>query len=299
MNTINEVPQATTANLLREFPANLPARSRISRAVTIGIEVEVPWKAYFPDLWMDGFPNVGHEDLVRITTECNRREKTLIPLLMKTQECGIKRGADRYWEFAFDPVTDVSIACDHVEILRQHNLIPEGRHSLHITFGGVRVSKEMYYVAMCLEAIACSPDRVVSGFNPKSPLLSQGWARKGMAGLFEKEGDHDIMHDMQYGTEIRLLWLPDTDAQLFSLLTIAQVMTDNALRVQRGETPTSMWKDVVQQCKQALLDAGLPDRNWKRPNLEPEVWRQFADKLPEIQWHIRQSLQHHFGSLGG
>lgn len=263
----------------------------------IGIEVEVPWKAYFPDLWVEGFPNVESHILSDISVQCTEREKDLIPRLMLTEKCGIKRGGDRYWEFALDPVTDVGIACDHIAILRQHNLIPPGKHSLHITFGGVRVTRDMYYVAMCLEALACSPDRILRGFHPTSPNLSHGWARKGYAGLFEKEGSNDVQHGMEYGSEIRLLWLPDTDEQLYSLLSIAQLL---AMRVQRAQTTGEqchIWLSVMQDCKAVLSENGLPDRNWKKPHQDPNVWRVFADRLPAIQQRIKTILNNHYGPL--
>lgn len=128
---INQVPLATTVNLLREFPSKLPQRQPILRNVPVGIEVEVPWKAYFPDLWVEGFPKIDPDKLAEITAECAIREKSLVPRLMRSQDCGVKRGADRYWEFAFDPVTDVGIACDHVEIWRLYaQQLPSIQHSV-------------------------------------------------------------------------------------------------------------------------------------------------------------------------
>lgn len=287
--TFNTVPLATTVNLLREFPTSLPTRQQKLRNVPVGIEVEVPWRAFFPDLWVDGFPNVDEDVLNQISKQCSIREQTLVPRLMKSQECGIKRGADRYWEFALDPVTDVGIACDHIAILRQHELIPKGRHSLHITFGGIRVTPDMYYAAMCLEAYACSPDRVLVGFHPTIDAMSSGWARKGYAGLFQKEGSHDIQHGMHIGAEIRLLWLPDTDTELFDLLSLAQHLVTMIQQVQSGNT-SEQWSAIKAMCKAVLAEHNLPDRNWKKPHMEPAIWRQFAECMPSIQRQIRSEL---------
>jgi len=277
MNNINDIPLQTTSNLLNAFPSNLQKRDPWPRKVPVGIEVEVPWRGYFPDLWVDGFPNVDEETLARITEECTKREETLIPKLRKTQECGVKRGADKYWEFAFDPVTDVRITCDHVEILRQHNLIPEGPHSLHITFGGLRATRDMHYVAMILECFACSPERILSGFHPTSEAQSVGWARKGFAGLFEKTGSHDLLHGYQYGCEIRLLTLPQTDDELFYLLDIGQCFAVLAL----NKDP--MWTRIRDTLKMILLKNGLPDENWKKPHINPELWKDVAEKWPAVQ----------------
>lgn len=292
-NKINEIPLQTTANLLREFPTKLPIRNSTNRVVPVGIEVEVLWRAYFPDLWVEGFPNVDEETLARISAECSIREKTLIPMLMKTQHCGINRGADRYWEFALDPVQDVGIACDHIAILREHNLIPPGRHSLHITFGGLKLDKHMYFVAMVLEALACSSERVLSGFHPSQTTMPHGWARKGFAGLFFKEGDHDILHNYGFGTEIRLLYLPETDQQLFELLDLAQRLAEIVKGVQQNK-PDSLWDKTVANLSAILTSYGLPNNNWKKPHINPDVWTLFAQKMPEIQRDVRQLVSQQF-----
>ena len=117
--------------------------------VPLGIEVEVSWKSYFPDLWVEGFPSqVSPEKLQEITATCSERERLLLPLLNKTVECGVQRGTDKYWEFAFPPTTDVVVTCDQVKILQHAQLIPKGNHSLHVTIGGVIPNQDVGLVLL-------------------------------------------------------------------------------------------------------------------------------------------------------
>lgn len=287
--TINQVPLQTIDNLLQAFPGKPYLIPRTGdRIVPIGIEVEVPWRAYFPDLWVEGFPDVGAETLARITAECTEREKILLPKLMKTVECGVKSGADKYWEFAFDPVLDVSILCNQVSILQYNDLIPKGHHSLHITFGGIRLTRSAHYIAMVLEAVACNQARVLQGFTKDG--ASTGWARKGYAGMFEKSGEYDLMHGYEVGTEIRLLYLPEGDIELFALLNVAQKLACLVYDEQQyGSTPRVL-QYMINECGTILGEHGLPNTNWKKPHMNRDIWTKFAADLPSIQYEIAQRI---------
>lgn len=291
---MNVEQRATVARLLEAFPVQPPLYepNRIL-SLPIGIEIEVPWRAYFPDLWVEGFPNIPDIQLEAITQICKEREKVLLPKLMKTVECGVPSGADKYWEFAFQPVTDISITVNQVAILQANDLIPPGNHSLHITFGGLRVTKDMYYVAMALESMACDGPRIMAGFHPWMTSMSHGWARKGFAGLFEKEGSHDLQHGYDFGAEIRLLYLPSDSEGLFQLLDYAQVMGDYVASAQAGNRLPE-WDRFIERATQIIVDNGLPNRNWRKPHLEPEVWTKFAELLPgmsgDIRWAMRDTM---------
>jgi hypothetical protein len=295
MTNINQKPLETVQNLLNAFPNRPELHPQyIDREVPLGIEIEVPWRAFFPDLWVEGFPNVDEQTLAQISEQCSVREAILIPMLCKTVECGVNKGADKYWEFAFDPSTDISITCNQVEILRVNNLIPPGNHSLHITFGGLRANADVVYMAMALEAYACDQNRILAGFHP-SKVMSTGWARKGYAGVFEKEGVHDVQHGYQYAAEIRLLYLPSTGDQLFTLLDLAQRLAECVRLTQAGHH-VDQWQLFKQRAKQILVEHGLPPKNWKKPHMEPDVWQRFGQHLPSISRLVQQAINELFPS---
>lgn len=252
----------------------------------------MPWRAYFPDLWVEGFPNVSDDEMSRITRECEIREATLLPKLRKTIECGINRGCDRYWEFALDPVTDHSILVNQVAILRMNGLIPGDTNSLHITLGGIRVDRYAYYVAMVIEALSTSPHRVLSAFM--SDNQSKGWGRKGKAGVFEKEGSHDMQHDYNYGTEIRMGQVPADDKMLDLMLDIAQQMGEQILYVQQGiQSYKRDFDQFIGELTSILHHVGLPDTNWKNPHTEPQLWNHYAEVLPSLREPVKKVLENH------
>lgn len=260
-----------------DFPSYTPFKSDIP----IGIEIEVSWRSYFPDLWVDGFPNINSDLLQSISAECSIREKTLHPKLMQTVECGVKSGADKYWEFAFDPVFDTSITCNQVHILQQHNLIPPGPHSLHITVGGLPVSRSFCYLSMLLELYYSSEPRIMAGFHPTKDNLSHGWARKGFAGVFEKTGDNDIQHGYGIGAELRTLVLPASVVDLHKMLTTVQYVAECI------QTNNSEWLVIQEQLVKCLRAFGLPDINWRKPHTNPAEWSMFAKNLYRMKEYMR------------
>lgn len=292
MTHMNDKATITIANLTSAFPIKPTTLAQTQcRIVPIGIEIEVPWRDYFPDLWVDGMPNIDDDLMESIKIECDRREVDLVPRLMKTVECGVPRGADRYWEFAFDPVTDVSLLATQVAIIRANGLIPGSNHSLHITFGGLEVTRDMHYIALVLESFACTSERIKRGFLNEGQ--SKAWARKGFAGLFQKEGEHDIQHGYKVGAELRLLHLPTDDHALLELLDVAQMLGSIVHHIQHDRHHNVHWSGLVAVCKDVLEQAGLPDRNWKKPYINPEIWNRFAEQLPCIQHSVRVAFNHY------
>lgn len=282
---INDRPIQTLQNLRTRFsPEPLNSFETAERTVPIGIEIECNWRSYFSDLWVEGFPNVDADTLARISTECSEREKILLPRLMETVDLGVPKGADRYWEFAFDPVTDIGIVVEQAMILQRQGLIPLGhQHSLHITVGGINLTKDAHYMAMVLEAISSSPARILSAFHPNSQQ-SVGWARKGNAGMFLKEGSHDLQHGYEFATEFRILHIEKT-TDLYFILNAAQLMAEMIHKCQQGEQCDD-WKFIVTSCKEVLADFKLPDRNWGKPHLNSEIWRDFAFHFESIKRSI-------------
>lgn len=295
LSNINNRPIDTVGNLLLAFDKS-PSQlySGQDRSIPIGIEVECSWKSYFPDLWIDGFPNnISSEEMERITSECSRREQDLIPKLMKAQRCGVPSGADKYWEFAFEPVTDISLLCNQVEILKVNGLIPEGHHALHITIGGVEPRPVIYKIAMILEAYACDVARLRSGFGTAGPYqLSKGWAKKGRAGLFMKEGSGDLLHGYEVGTEIRTLHMPKTTNELYFVLDTCQwlVQVSETLNTCEEEIVES-WFDLMNDLRWSLDQSGLPDKNWGKPRDDPTLWEHIAERFPRLQQMTRMAYE--------
>lgn len=292
LSQINERPIQTVGNLLCAFEKS-PSQlfSGQERPIPIGIEIECSWRSYFPDLWMEGFPNnISDEDMQRISEDCLRREQKLLPQLMKAQRAGVPSGADRYWEFAFEPVTDISLLCNQVEILRANGLIPEGHHALHITIGGVEPSPAMYAITMVLEAYACSVERLRSGYGTTGPYqLSKGWAKKGRAGLFMKEGSNDLLHGYEVGTEIRTLHLPKTTNELYFVLDTCQKLVEVSHSLDtRSSYDERCWRMLKKDLVWVLEEAELPNTNWGKPRDNPPLWERIAERFVLMQYLTRK-----------
>ena len=143
-------------------------------ATTIGMEVEVPWRAYFPRLWEEfglsrGFAALSPAEAVALTEACALEEKELLPRLRLSQACGVPRGNDRYWEFAFDPCQDWRLPCAQAELLSAAGLLPrDGEGSLQVTLGGIRAGAGAQALARLLEALSSSPGRIEAGLREAS-----------------------------------------------------------------------------------------------------------------------------------
>lgn len=285
--SFDDLSRDALKSLHEAFPHVAPQQQHTSkiRNVSIGIEIECSWKSYFPDLWVEGFPNIDRTLLQSITDECATREKTLLPLLQKTSDCGIKRGADKYWEFAFPPVHDPSITCSQVQFLKDAKMIPPGKHSLHITIGGLKLNKNAVYLATLLESFSCSPERIMQGFHPSYPdTSSASWGRKGQAGCFEKIGSNDLQGDCEFATEIRTLVLPETTEHLLSILEFAQDRAEEII------TKNPNWNKYFNLVKTLLTKYDLPDTNWQKPHEDPTSWRKYAECYQAFSSDIRRCI---------
>lgn len=257
----------------------------------IGIEIEVKWKYYFPELWDKYLKHTQYKDLTisrqeELTKECTEQEKTLLPKLKATEECGIERGADRYWEFAFGAVTDVGITIKQLSVLQDQNLIPTGNHSLHMTIGNLKGNKDSYYMLLLLEILFGNKERIESAFHKENDKLSNTWARKGMGGLFEKQS-HELKYGYQNAIELRTLEVtPDTNiAQLLCLSSyVADIIYD---KMQKKENKNiKHWEKWLYETQNILIKKNLIDVNWKKPNLTPEYWLNYIAVFDEIKLEI-------------
>lgn len=293
----NVDPLATTVfnNLQTAFPCEVNSDLTYKTINTIGIEVEVKWRDYFPALHSrflldKTYSQLSEAEQDELTTLCNVEEASLLPKLKQTVTCGLSNGADKYWEFAFNPVNDISITDRQVSLLQAHKLIPAGQHSLHITIANMRVNIDSYMLAMMLEMISCSPDRIKQGFNKINPKMSAAWGRKGYAGVYQKDFN-DLVNSAQIATEFRMPVL-DTDRSFPQLIEVAAKYGDIAIDAQNGRG-TKEWSSLKKDLVKVLTSRGFPDNNWSKPNLNPGVWLKFATEFEHIQHHALKVMKHY------
>ncbi len=258
--------------------------------VSIGVEIEVPWSSYFPDLWEKyrlaelRVGDLPPSELDALQADCFEIEKILLPRLQATVECGIPRGNDRYWEFAFRPVYETSLLARQVELLTQAGLLPrDKRHSLQVTIGGIAPCRSLYYLAMVLELFHVDPSRVRSGIAKRQQIIHSGWMRKGRAGIHRKEAD-ELEAGAQVASELRLLQLP-TEAVEFAQLMKTVQWGANAIADLQDDLEsdrTQNWKAVELACSQSLVRNGLPDQNWGGAGQDC-VWTAFSERMPAIR----------------
>jgi hypothetical protein len=287
---VNEIAQHTIARLLAKFPTPLIARDPVKGKTSIGIEIEVKWRYYFPQLWEQYMSNCSYEDLLPderddLTNRCVAIENVLRPKLRATAECGLPSGADKYWEFAFDPVTDVTLLDTQVQILRHHQLIPDGKHSLHITIGNLRITKDVYVLLLLLETLGCNPERIESGFNKKFPEgLSLTWAKKGNGGLYPKELE-DLKHGATRAVELRTLEFDTENDNLLEMLKIASVVGDIIYDKQHGHPNPNiaMWDEYVRESTKILKMFQLSDTNWNKPSTSPDTWKMYMKQFNKMR----------------
>lgn len=262
--------------------------------VPIGIEIEVKFSSYFPDLWKEfdlekrGFGGLSKAESDSFSAKCSELEKDLLPKLRSTILAGVPRGNDRYWEFALDPAHDVSLLVEQVELMSEGGVLPrDRRHSLQVTVGDLRATPDVYYLAMLLELQTVDAERIAYGIEQTSKTIYTGWARKGRSGVFEKGAD-DLKHGSTVACELRPLQLPVDRAGLHRLMLDVS-WAANAIAFKQGVRPLhdaeglDRWNSFVEQAKQALYDHGLPDRNWGAgQDIDRGSWIAFGEKLQDL-----------------
>lgn len=103
-----------TIDLLKnEFNIILEEKTDLISDFTIGIEIEVKFQSYFPEIFDKYFKNKKYlqfteQEKENITNEISITEKDILKNLNKTIELGIPKGNDAYWEFAFNPVNNLT-----------------------------------------------------------------------------------------------------------------------------------------------------------------------------------------------
>lgn len=257
----------------------------------VGIEIEVKWRYYFPQLWDKYLQHTSYKSLApelqqALSDECTELEKVLYPRLEKTRECGIEKGQDKYYEFAFNPVSDMYLLADQVLLLQKENLIPSGIHSLHLTIGNLKPVKDSYYLLLLLEMLYCDKDRVASAFHQENSKLSGTWARKGMGGIFTKEA-HELKYGYEQAIELRTLQITD-NTPISKLLCQCSILADTIYQKMNGaeNIQVQQWNNWLVEVQNILQQMNLTNSNWKKPNLSPQYWYAYMDAFAQLQEKI-------------
>lgn len=267
---------------------------------SIGIEIEVKWRDYFPQLWDKYLKNTSYKELTpeqqeALTLDCNELEKDLIPLLEATIDCGIQKGADKYWEFAFDPATQMDLISNQVKVLQQVNLIPSGNHSLHITIGNLKDNKDSYYMLLLLEMLFSSKERIATGFHKDNANLSGTWSRKGMGGLFVKD-KNDLKYGYDTAIELRTLQLAD-NYDIENIVYLTSYLSDiNYQKMNNVNNPATnasinLWNTWKEKAIEVLVKNELIDSNWKKPNLSAQYWNNYINKFDILAMELKKLYQ--------
>lgn len=267
--------------------------AKLQGATTIGIEVEVKYSSYFPELYeryhlaTRSFNQLSIADQQKLTADTSAEEDKLLPLLRKVTEFGIPKGQDRYWEFAFRPAYHPFTLAEEVSLLRQLSLIPENqKHSLHITLGGLPNTSDAYMLLFCLELLGyTSAKRLAAGIQRNKAVA---WGRKGFGGIRERREGVELGKTV--AVEFRTLELPTTDAEVDELLHTAWFLAETIRRHDMRE----LWLKVRAAVAELATMHGLQcSSNWGRAfGDEIDTWTAYANKFDLIDnTHLRHVVK--------
>ena len=273
-----------------------------SGRVSMGLEIEVPWSSYFPQLW-DKYDlanrkvySLPKNELNQLGLECAEIEKTLLPRLQQSVECGVPRGNDRYWEFALRPACQAHLLVQQVELLTQAGLLPrDKKHSLQVTIGGIAPCKSLYKLAMLLEVEFVDADRIRSGIDQMGSTIHTGWGRKGRAGVHLKSAN-ELQGGAQVASELRMLQLPQNERDFASLMATVEFGANAIMDLREGLSTEAavQWQKFESATTQILFDHGLPDANWFSSGpgggVDRQAWDRFADRLDAIHDDLSERL---------
>lgn len=279
--------QTSTSFLDRQKPAY--------DTCSVGLEIEVPWRAYFPHLWAKhfqrgtkDFANFSVAEAAALDHDSKPQELCLNAKLGKTLECGLDKGRDWYWEFIIPPVRDVRILAEQVAVLNANDLCPWGPYSLQPTIGGLRRTRSSYFALLILELLFASPERIAKGINAKVPQWATSWARKGQGGIARKSL-LDLKHGDTQAIELRTLCLPASLEEFYDFLTATALLATWLYREQCGAA-VPQWDRIVAELAGLLTDFGLDNANWENPHTNPAVWEKYITCFYDMKAAARQLL---------
>lgn len=293
---------AICSKLAAEFGVPVPFRSGTPGPVSIGIEVEVPFSSYFPQIWARfrlaerGVSGLDTFEMLALNEETSAAEFALLPLLHRTVKCGIPRGNDRYWEFSLRPVFNGQILADQVSMLTAVGALPrDRRHALHVTLGSLIPSKSLYHLAMLLELHFVTPERIRDGLSRMRSPIHAGWGRKGLAGIYGK-GPSDLQDGASLASELRILELPPEDSELRRLMASIQWCAGAIFERGRGSwsAEARAWQLFDDQIPLILADHGLSDVNWFKSGpgggVDHLAWETYIHGMPALLEEVRHCM---------
>jgi hypothetical protein len=274
----DDVARNTIQKLSDTFGKTYIARPEIISQKSIGLELEIKFKFLFPELHKKYFTNniayynLNQDEKERIAAEISLSEKDILPLFEKTVACGIPKGLDKYWEFSFTPVNNLTLLVYQADILGQLGLIPQGKHSLHITVGDVKATPRMYWILFTLELLFCTKERIQSGFGV-NPGISATWAKKGEGGIMVKN-QYDLVNS-EKGFEFRTLQFDGDPDSLYKMLFCLNKLMSGS-------------DDILDEVKHQAVSLGLKNENWRKPHTNPDIWKLYVNNFDHLSTQIKK-----------
>lgn len=216
----------------------------------IGLEIEVPFRFYFPVIYGDFLTTEPYsqfsESKVKAFNERISLEEPFVveKLTAFSNEYGLKRGRDKYWEFVFPPedstINHKTIILKMVDLKLLPSNIPT---SLHITLSGVSKIRA-FAILFFLELKFVDSERILSGFGEGHDRLA--WNRKGVAGVTTKYGISLMFDDIAF--ELRTLMVKPP--MMGEVLDYLEELINN--------------ENVVDMAKTKMKEIGLPFTIWEK-----------------------------------
>jgi hypothetical protein len=158
------------------------------------------------------------------------------------------------------------------------------KHSLHITIGGLGVTKKAGMILMALEVIRfTSPERITEALHLTNPERAMSWGRKGRAGLRERIDSDEFPLGLgkEIAVELRTLELPTAE----DMSAILFAMTFFLAHCATAKNPKfkAHWKLICDELEAIGQQQGLDvTSNWGRSNENPGNWLALAEALPKF-----------------
>lgn len=283
MTDYNKIALDTLNRVSTHFNTNLVRYDSINSNFSVGIEVEIKFKYFFPELYEKYFKNnswkhYSVEEQQIINEEINEEENRIgiKRKLNTTVELGIVKGMDCYWEFALDPVNDLSLIRTQLQLLKDLKLLPNGNHSLHITIGNKVKNENIHWSLLLCELLLSSPERIATGFDIDKRAT---YFRKGESGLLEKRWR---LVDCPSAIEFRSLELvvdDDISITIDKLKYIHKILNDN-----------NFLNDETNRCKLIFGQYNLPNINWKNYKDSPDIWNKYYENFDNIKKKLLNTL---------
>lgn len=306
MNTVNQrikpihwllerTESAVDLHEIKILEAHALSRYECSATIpTIGCEIEVKWSSLFPET-AEGFfgPRNEQGELTRRHMQLSTAEQRMFneiwqmqddcmrPLYEATENAGIPRGGDAYWEFANAPAYHWKTLASEVSLLFQCGLIPSGHeHSLHITLGGIEnKTGGPAYIISALELLHGSANRILEATRTNLKMSGTSWGRRGKDGLRSRSSDV-LSFGQQHGVEMRTL-STNSSAHATDSLRSAQILGSILLAYRSRESNAhsevaKLWLPFRNALNTLWQETGLPIQSWGAPHSNAALWEQWT-----------------------